>query len=79
MNIPENDITTIKLKMANYITSVIKEQKMDYPSIATQLGLAEEEFLNMLSNPEQFCGSELFNVENNLKRLRVIPSEKKNR
>lgn len=79
INIPENDIATIKLKMANYITNVIKEQEMDYSSVATKLGIADEEFLNMLSNPGQFCGTELFNVGNNLKRLKVNSSEKKNR
>lgn len=71
-----DDINTIKTGMADNIINDIRTNDLDYQTLTSELGVSEQEFLEMLVKPTEFAGSELFLMGQNV-RKRVQPKANK--
>lgn len=63
-----DDINAIKTGMADNIINDIRVNDLDYQTLTSELGVSEQEFLEMLVKPTEFAGSELFLMEQNVRK-----------
>lgn len=63
-----DDINAIKTGMADNIINDIRVNDLDYQTLTSELGISEQEFLEMLVKPAEFEESKLFLMEQNVRK-----------